>query len=300
MAIDDQKRPMRILHVVSGMDTGGVETWLMHVLRRIDRDRYRFDFLTHTTKSCFYDDEIKSLGCRIIPCLHPSRPWQYAWNFFRILKEYGPYDVIHIHVHHFSGFTLMLAYLAGVPMRIVHSHSDTSLIDGCVGFWRKFYLRSAEWLIRHCATKGLACSVLAAANLFGKDWERDPRWRVFYCGIDLGPFESPVDSSQVRRQLGIGPDAFVIGHVGRFVELKNHDFLLDVFAEVVRRKPNACLLLIGDGPLQEAIVQKTKRLGLTDKVVLRGHASGRSTFDAGRHGCVCVPFALRGAWSGPC
>src|SRR5208283_2990654 len=134
MAIHDQKRPMRILQIVSGMDTGGVETWLMHILRRIDRDRYRFDFLVHTTKPCFYDDEIKSLGCRIIPCLHPSRPWQYAWNFFRLLKEHGPYDVVHTHVHHFSGFTLMLAHLAGVPMRIVHSHSDTSLIDGRVGF----------------------------------------------------------------------------------------------------------------------------------------------------------------------
>jgi hypothetical protein len=119
MLILDQKRPIRILHVVGSLDTGGRETWLMHVLRRIDRDRYQFDFLTHATKPCFYDDEIKSLGCRILPCLqHSSRPWQYAWDFLRILKEYGPYDVVHSHVHHFSGLPLMLAHHAGVPVRI--------------------------------------------------------------------------------------------------------------------------------------------------------------------------------------
>ncbi|MHB8765319.1 MAG: glycosyltransferase family 1 protein, partial [Deferrisomatales bacterium] len=55
------------------MDRGGAETWLMHVLRRIDRDRYRMDFLVHTEQRCAYDDEIRTLGSRVIPCLHPSR-----------------------------------------------------------------------------------------------------------------------------------------------------------------------------------------------------------------------------------
>lgn len=273
MASDDQKRPIRILHVVGGMDIGGVETWLMHVLRRIDRDCYRFDFLTHTTKSCFYDKEIKSFGCRIIPCLHPSRPWQYARNFLRILKEYGPYDVVHSHVHKFSGFTLMLAHCAGVSMRIAHSHSNPLVNDDRARFWRKLYLRSTEWFIRHHATTGLACSGAAATNLFGYDWECDPRWKVLYCGIDFEPFSRNVDKIEIRREFGIAPDAFVLGHVGRLAEPKNHDFLLDIFAEFLRHEPNAYLLLVGDGPLREAVMTKTQRLGLTGKVVFTGARS---------------------------
>ena len=101
--------PVRVLHVLGGMNRGGVETWLMHVLRHIDRNRFRMDFLVHTVNPCAYDDEIHSLGSEIIPCLHPSRPWTYVRNFKRILREHGPYDVVHSHVHHFSGHILRLA-----------------------------------------------------------------------------------------------------------------------------------------------------------------------------------------------
>ena len=266
----NQRYPIRILHIVGGMDTGGVETWLMHVLRRIDRDRYRFDFLTHTTKPCFYDDEIRSLGCRIIPCAHLSRPWRYARNFRRILKEYGPYDAVHSHVHHFSGFPLMLTHCSGVPTRIAHSHNDISLNDGRAGLWRKLYLRTTEWLIRCHATIGLACSSQAAANLFGKYWKNDQRWRVLYYGIDLEPFKSSVNRDEVRRELRIPSNAFVLGHVGRFVEQKNHDFLLDIFVEVVQREPSTYLLLVGDGSLREGVAQKVQRLGLMNKVIFTG------------------------------
>ena len=270
MAEHAKEKAIRILHVVGGMDTGGIETWLMHMLRRIDRDRYRFDFLTHTDKPCFYDDEIRSLGGRIISCAHTALPWRYARNFLRILKEHGPYDVVHSHVHHFSGFTLMLAKMAGVPVRIAHSHNDTSLNERRAGIGRKFYLHSTRRLIRCCSTFGLACSGLAAVNLFGKDWEGDPRWRILNYAVDFDPFMKPVDRAHVRRELSIPLDAFVMGHVGRFAQQKNHDFLLDVFAELSRREKSAYLLLVGDGDLRAKLVEKTKRLGLADKVIFAG------------------------------
>jgi glycosyltransferase involved in cell wall biosynthesis len=164
----------------------------------------------------------------------------------------------------------MLAHYFGVPKRIAHSHNDTSLNDGRSGLWRKLYLLTTEWFIRRQSTIGLACSSHAATNLFGKSWKNNPRRRVLYCGIDLEPFKSSVDRDEVRRELGIPSDAFVLGHVGRFAEQKNHDFLLDIFVEVVRREPCAYLLLVGDGPLREAVVQKTQRLGLIDKVIFSG------------------------------
>src|SRR6476469_2915541 len=86
-----KQRPIRILHVVGGMNRGGIETWLIHVLRNIDRDRFQMDFVVHTEKPCPYDDEVRALGSKIIPCLHPSKPWLYGNNFKRILREYGPY-----------------------------------------------------------------------------------------------------------------------------------------------------------------------------------------------------------------
>lgn len=264
---------IRILHVVGGMNRGGIETWLMHILRHIDRDRFRMEFLVHTTQPCAYDKEIRALGGKIIPCLDPSQPRLYARNFKRILREYGPYDIIHSHVHHFSGYVLRLAQQAGVPVRIAHSHNDTSSIQAKAGLYRRLYFVLTKWWIARYATLGLGASRKAVADLFGPVGETDPRWRVLYCGIDLTPFRDFINPVSVRTELGIPADAFVIGHVGRFCEQKNHVFLVDIAAEVAKREPRMRLLLVGDSSLRPDIEQKVAQLGLTDRVIFAG---GRS------------------------
>jgi len=268
-----KQRPIRILHVVGGMNRGGVETWLMHVLRHIDRDRFQMDFLVHTEKPCPYDDEASALGSKIIPCLSPSKPWLYARNFKRILREYGPYDIVHSHVHHFSGYVLYLAKQAGVPVRIAHSHNDTSAIDAKAGLYRQLYLSLTKWSISWCSTVGLGCSCNAVADLFGAAWKTDTRWQVLDYGVDLKPFYDRVDSIGVRAELGIPADAFVIGHIGRFETQKNHRFLLEIAAEVAKQELKMHLLLIGDGSLRSDIEQKVVQMGLSDRVTFAGNRS---------------------------
>lgn len=263
-------RPIRILQVVGAMNRAGAETWLMHIFRNIDRNLFHMDFLVHGEESSAYDEEIRSLGGRIIPCMNPSRPWLYGRNFKNILKNYGPYDVVHSHVHHFSGYVLWLAKQAGVPIRIAHSHLDSSSLESESGLYRRFYLGITKALIARNATVGLACSQDAAKDLFGRNWTKDPRWRTLYCGIDFNAFENCVDSGEVREQLGIPADAFVIGHVGRFEAQKNHQFILEILAEIVKLEANVCLLLIGKGPLLLDIKNKVAQMGLNDKVIFAG------------------------------
>lgn len=264
------RQTIRILHVVGGMNRGGVETWLMHVLRHIDRDRFQMDFLVHTEKPCPYDDEARVLGSKIIPCLTPSKPWLYGRNFKRILRECGPYDIVHSHVHHFSGYVLYLAKQAGVPIRIAHSHNDTSAIDAKAGLHRQLYLSLTKWLIDRYATLGLAASYKVATVLFNRAWKTDSRWQILYCGVDLTPFRELVDSVAIRAEFGIPADAFVVGHVGRFEEQKNHQFLIDIVVEIAQREPKMHLLLIGDGSLRSEIQQKVIQNGLANRVTFAG------------------------------
>ena len=263
-------RPIRILPVVGGMNRGGIETWLMHVLRHIDRDRFQMDFLVHTTEPCPYDDEVGVLGSKIIPCLDPAKPWLYGRNFKRILREYGPYDIVHSHVHHFSGYVLYLAKQAGVAVRIAHSHNDTSAIDAKAGLYRRLYLTLTKWLIYRYATLGFAASCQVVTVLFNQGWKTDSRWRVLYYGVDLTPFRDIVDSVAVRAELGIPADAFVIGHVGRFEEQKNHLFLLEVAAAIAKKQPNMRLLMVSDGSLRPQIEQKAIEMGLDKYVIFAG------------------------------
>jgi glycosyltransferase involved in cell wall biosynthesis len=264
------KNVCRVLHVLGGMNCGGIETWLMNVFRQIDRERFQFDFLVHTETPCFYDDEIRSLGGTIIPCLSPSHPWCYARNFGRIMMEYGPYDVVHSHVHHYSGFVLRQARKAGVPIRIAHSHNDTLLLNSKEGVLRRTYLRFMERLINYYATDGLACSQKAARSLFGAKWDNDPRWKISFCGINLQPFKAQVNPAEVRAELGIPEDAFVVGHVGRFAEQKNHTFLVDIAECLAKNDSQVRILLVGDGPLRPNIEAKVARLGLTEHVIFAG------------------------------
>lgn len=262
--------PVRVLHVVGSMTRGGIETWLMHVLRRVDRQRIEMDFVVHTDVTAAYDEEVLSLGSRIIPCLHPSNPVRYARNFRRILRESGPYDVVHSHVDHFNGYVLRLAHSAGVPSRIAHSHNDTSSLQVRAGTRRRLYLSTMKRWIRRHATVGLAASRKAAESLFGPEWDGDPRWRLLYYGIDLSPFRIHEDRTGVRRPLGIPDDAIVIGHAGRFVRQKNHRFLVEIAAEVGRREPGMRLLLIGDGSLRPAVEKMVAEAGLRERTLFAG------------------------------
>lgn len=131
---------MRILHVVGAMNVGGTETWLLQLLRHFHRQKYQIDILVHTTKPGDYDKEVKDLCVRIIPCLKPSNPLTYAYNFRRIILAYGPYDCVHCHMHQFTGYVLFLAALMGIPMRLAHSHTDTRKLDRNAFFVRKAYM----------------------------------------------------------------------------------------------------------------------------------------------------------------
>lgn len=265
-----QRAPIRILQVFDTMCRGGSQTWLMQVLRHIDRERFHMDFLVRTTQPDDYDDEIRALGSRIIPCLQHRRPWWYPRDFRRMLAQAGPYDIIHCHIRHFSGVVLRLAHQAGIPARIVHIHSDNALLYASAKGRRWLYLRLTNMWMRRYATLGLAVSSRAAAGTFGLAWQDDPRWRVLYCGVDLEPFARPVDAAAVRAELRIPPDGVVIGHVGRFFAEKNQRFLVDIALEVARRNQQVYLLLVGDGPARPEIEHYAARRGLINRVIFAG------------------------------
>ncbi|MBA2662345.1 MAG: glycosyltransferase family 1 protein [Bradymonadaceae bacterium] len=274
---DVGSRPLRILHVVGGMDRGGLETWLMHVLRTIDRTRFTMDFLVHAAQPCAYDEEIRALGSRVIYGGDHHSLWGYKKRFDEVLALHGPYDVVHSHVAYFSGRVLRLAAGQGVRVRIAHSHSDRAAREAKFGIKRRLYVQLMQRMIRRFATAGLAASEPAAASLFGANWASERSVEVVHCGLDFSPYAEPIERAQgreqvreqVRAELGIAPDALLIGHVGRFEAPKNHAHLLEVARSLRRREPRAWLLMVGDGALRADTERRASEVGL-DQVVFAG------------------------------
>lgn len=258
---------MKILHVLGKFDHGGVETWLVQLLAQMDRSRYQMDFIVHTTEPGAYDQQILEKGARIIPCLHTHNPVQYAKNFFSILKEYGPYDCVHSHVQYYSGYVLLLASMAGVPARIAHTH--TADPEEGTGFTRQMYRGAMRALIQANVSAGIAVSKFAGRALV-PSWERDARWRLIPYGIDTSRFTEVIDREQLRNELGIPAGAWVVGHVGRFVDVKNHPKILEVAEVLCKRDPNVHLLFVGAGVLRPGIEAQVAALGLTKRVTFAG------------------------------
>ena len=263
-------KPIRILHVLGAMNYGGVETWLMHVLRHLDRESFRTDLLVHTDKPAAYDNEVLSLGSRILRFPHWENPILYARRFLLLVERNGPFDVVHSHVHHFSGLVLALGRIAGIPVRIAHSHNDTSSLAMRANFGRAVYLRFSRLLIAANCTHGVAVSRPAAAALFGPDWQNDSRFQVLHCGIDPAPGDAQPSAASVRAEFGFSSQDVVFGHVGRFDPQKNHQFLLETAAEIRKIEPRAKYLLVGDGPLRPEMEAQSRALGLQGCTVFAG------------------------------
>ncbi len=293
MAMRDTK-PIRILHVLGMMERAGAETWLMHILRGLDRSRYQMDFVVHVPGAHAYDDEVRALGSNLFVLPYIHRPLTYAREFTRVLREHGPYDIVHSHVHQYSGFVLRLAKRAGVPVRIAHSHLDASDTEARAGLPRRAYLRLMRRWLDQNMTAGLSVSGQAADDLFGPRWGHDPRHRLLYCGIDMEPFRQPVCRAAVRAEFGIPDDAFVIGHVGRFTEQKNHAFLLEIAAAVLAREPDVRFLLVGEGELRAVMEAKAAALGIAGRVIFAGVRSDVPQLMLGAMDAFLLPSLYEG------
>lgn len=252
---------IRILHVVSFMQRGGLETLLMNCYRHIDRQQMQFDFIVHRDFRADYDDEIEALGGKIyrLPRLNPFSP-RYKRALLDFFREHPEYQIVHCHLDCMSALPLGAAKQCGAPVRIAHAHSSNQDRD-----WKYLLKRYYMGKIPKVATHFFACSQAAGEWMFPGQ-----QVQVMNNGIDAEKFGySPEIRQEVRRELDLTDD-LVLGHIGRFAPQKNHTFLLDIFHQVHQKNPNTRLVLVGGGPLEIQIREKAAKLGLSEAVTFLG------------------------------
>lgn len=248
---------------------GGVESVVMNYYRNIDRDKIQFHFLCDEDSTDIPYDEIEKLGGKVIVIPPYQKLFKYQKELYKIFKE-NKYKIVHSHINALSVFPLRVAKKAGVPIRIAHSHSTSNKKE-----WKKNIVKNIlRPFSKVYANKFFACTKHAGEWLFGKKIIERKELNVINNAIDLKKFEfSEKIREDLRKEFGIKEDTIVIGHIGRFMKQKNHDFLIDVFNELIKKDENSILILIGQGPLLNDMKQKVRDLKIEDKVKFIGQVT---------------------------
>jgi glycosyltransferase EpsF len=270
--LSDNVKPARVLHVLRGMDRGGAETMIMNYYRNIDRNRIQFDFLCMSDEEHHYDEEIESLGGRIIHIPPPKKSGVLAHirDMVSAMKGYGPFVAVHAHTLHHSGIVLLSARVAGIKNRISHSHSTSNV--GEDRLIRKVYFSLMRLLIHKQATRLLACGEEAGRYLFDDRKYEEGRVTVLPLAIDLELYRdlSIDDSMRKRHALSLENTSLVLGHVGRFAQPKNHMFFIPLLKQLRDLGVDCKLVLVGDGSLREEFEEEIANNELENYVKLLG------------------------------
>ena len=248
---------MKILQFTS-LKCGGAETVLVNYYKNLDRNAVQFDYLIVSNQNDFYCDEVTNLGATIYR-IDPNRKYANGLSIFKKLRKSNIYSAIEIHTENaHSVIWVFLAFLAGFKKVVVHSHSTNNQKKIQHGICRPFL--NLFPIIR------FSCGKLATRFMFGKR-----KALVVNNAIDLDAFAfNPTLRAKIRTDLNIS-EKFVIGHVGRFIELKNHTLMFQICDQLKKRNIDVSLLLLGDGELFQAKKKEAKEMGIENDVLFLGN-----------------------------
>lgn len=259
------RQPIRVLNMFTVMDRGGAETMVMNYYRHIDRTKVQFDFLVHREKRGAYDDEIERMGGRIYRMcpIYPQNFSRYKRDLRTFFRAHPEYKIIHSHMSELGYFAFREAERQGVPVRICHAHNAPHGFDVKMIMRTYFKKRMMPYL-----THLFMCGEESGKWLYGE--KNKSRFIMLNNAIDAALYSFDASKREkMRQQLGL-TDELVIGHVGRFNPQKNHPFLLDVFAALLKKESDVVLLLVGGGADLPKIQAKAQELGIAERVRFLG------------------------------
>ena len=261
-------RKVKILHVVGGMNVGGTETMLMNLYRKLNTN-VQFDFISYYDKDAYYDDEIRKLGGQVIKIDSPNKIGMIKSikNLCEVIKENGPYNAVHAHTLFNCGVAMIAARLSGIKVRVSHAHTN---LDNTKNIIRKIYVWCMRKTINLFSTDCIACSESAGRYLFGENITSSKKYKLLPNYVDYKKYLNCSDTKSVRQELGIKDNDIVVGHIGRFVEAKNHKFLLEVVSEMIILNNKVKLILAGDGELRKDMECYAEELGIKENVYFLG------------------------------
>lgn len=236
--------------------TGGLTSVMLNYWRAVDKSELSFDFASTNEIDDTLQLEIEQAGSRYYQL--PAR--KSIPKYFNSLKKICKgYDIIHVHANSATSvIELLAAKSAGIQKRIHHNHTSKTQHPILNKILRPLFLLSY--------TDAIACSKEAGEWLFGTG-----NYKILPNAITIDKFKfSPERRKIIRKEFGIKDDDFIVGHIGKFMDAKNHYFLIKVFSIYHSRNPKSKLLIIGDGDWRPKIEKWIAESGCSNSIILAG------------------------------
>lgn len=256
---------IKVLQYTSSMNRAGAETLLMNIYRNINRDKFEFHFITHYKEKSDYEDEIIKLGGKVIYIDRPkikNLP-KYSKDFRALVENYGPYNAIHSHMQLFNGIVLREAKKNNIEVRISHAHLNGDYNKSTL--FRKIYERYSMNMIDKYSNYKMSCSYDSGKYLYNSE-----QFMLLNNAIDINLFNLEKKEYFIHEELGLERNIKFITNIARFVDAKNHDFIIEIFDKVMKTDNSYRLLLVGEGELKEKIINKCKEKGIEKYVYFLG------------------------------
>lgn len=256
-----------ILQIAASLDIGGAEKVARDIGIYPDAGEYETHYIVFGDKVGAYEPQLLARGCRIFHIPSPSESYRaFLHTLEELMREYS-YTAVHAHTMFNIGMVMWQAKRMGVPVRVAHSHSA---LDTQGGWKTGAYETVMRCLILSCATDLVACGEKAGIRLFGEGAYRK-RAKLILNGIDVRAYRfDQAARDKIRAQYDLN-DSFVIGHAGHLAEVKNQKFLLELMPQILEQKPDARLMLLGEGPDRPMLERKIADLGLEKAVIMTGN-----------------------------
>lgn len=264
---------MKILHYIPGFHTGGIESVFLSWYKNLNKKEIDFELLVRSfdPESPMLKEYLEMGGVLHTlhtPSLNPKTMIAFRKRVQTFFKEHHTYDFLHVHVAD-DPFVISGAQKAGIKNIGIHAHTT--------GYNESYKSQDLKGMIRKSNIKRakhyFACSQEAADWMFPIELRKKKQVHIIHNGIDAKSYEFNKETrKQYRKQLNV-EDQFTLIHVGRFSEVKNHHFMLELFQKVKEKHPNSKMIFIGNGPLFDEISHKIEQLKLSDGLLLLGARS---------------------------
>lgn len=255
---------IRIAVIMGKMHSGGKKNLVMEYYRHIDRDKIQFDFFCDTDSNSVPTEEIESFGGRVYMIPPYQNIVANMKEIRRICKE-NQYPIMHGYNSTMNLFAMLAGKQAGIPIRINECISMGHKDDN------KNVLKNILKPFAGCfSTHYMANGEVCGRWQFGDKAFDEGKVKVFKTVIDTEKNRfDPGLREKTRKEFGV-KDNIVFGHIGRLTAQKNTLFIIDIFNEIVKQEPRAKLVLIGDGDLKEAMLERISKYGIEDQVLYLG------------------------------